>query len=43
MEEAPADWYQWNHWFFDNNYFVHYMIDRGYHAYRNDDLLDFLF
>ena len=28
---------------FDNNYFDHNRIERGYHAYRNDDLLDFLF
>lgn len=28
---------------FDNNYFDHDAIERGYHSYRNDDLLDYLF
>lgn len=28
---------------FDNKYFDHDAIERGYHSYRNDDLLDFLF
>ena len=28
---------------FDNKYFDYDVIERGYHSYRNDDLLDFLF
>lgn len=28
---------------FDNHYFDHDAIERGYHSYRNDDLLDFLY
>ena len=28
---------------FDNNYFDYNAVERGYHSYRNDDLLDFLY
>ena len=28
---------------FENNYFDYNAVERGYHSYRNDDLLDFLY